>query len=83
LYFHFIEFAEVGEAVVVGAQCGELLTLKFTFHCEEHLEAARTCQAVEVVGAGQARDVGYAVDLDEVAPGFAVFQHAQDCQCGK
>ena len=46
-------------------------------------EAARTSQAVEVVGAGQARDVGYAVDLDEVAPGFAVFQHAQDGQCGK
>jgi hypothetical protein len=56
--FHFVELAEVGESVVVGAQSGELLTLKFTFDGTKPFEAARTGQAIEIVRTGQAGGVG-------------------------
>ena len=43
--FYWIELAEVGEAVVVGAQQGELLVLKFAFEGAEHFEATGLAKA--------------------------------------
>ena len=71
--FHFIKLAEVGEAVVLGAECGDLLELQFAFQGDEHFQAARTGQAVEVVRSGEAGGGGDAVGLDEVTAGLAVF----------
>ena len=76
----------MGEAVVVVAQEGELLTLKFTLHVDERLEAARAGEgwrglarageAIELVRASQTGGGGDAVGLDEIAPSFAIFEHA-------
>jgi hypothetical protein len=49
--FHFIEFAEVGETIIVSPQQGELLSLQFSFQGDEHFQAAWTGQAIEVVRA--------------------------------
>ena len=46
-------------------------------------QSAGAGEGVEVIGTGQAGACGHAVDLEEVAPGPAVFQDAQGGHAGK
>ena len=75
---HVVEFIKAGKMVVMGAQGGELLLLEFTLEGEHHREPARAGEAAEIVRTGEAWGGGYAVGLDEFAPGSTILKCAKN-----
>ena len=62
----------------MGAQGGELLLLESTLEGEHHREPARAGEAAEMVRTGEAWGGGYAVGLDEFAPGSTILKCAKN-----
>ena len=64
--------------IIVGAQQGELLALKFSLASNDNLVTVQTGEVLEIVGTGEVGNGKYTVNLDEVPTDFTILWHTKE-----